>query len=225
MKVLLVEDDKKIASFIIEGLQQVGWQVSHSANGRQGLSAVLSDDFDVIIADIMMPEMDGLAMIGQLRNSGCETPVIILSAKNTVDERVVGLQQGGDDYLVKPFAMAELEARMQILIRRGNNVEERIIRCADLEVDIRTRTVCRDNESIELQPREYALLEYLIKRQGKVVTRRMVMENVWNYSFDPQTNVVDARMCKLREKVDKGFACQLISTVRGAGYIIKAPES
>ncbi len=221
MKALLVEDDKKIASFVIEGLQKAGWTVLHSSNGRQGLSEIAQSEFDVIIADIMMPEMDGLTMIAKLRESGSSIPVIILSAKNTVDDRVKGLQEGGDDYLVKPFAMAELEARMQVLLRRGNSSQERFLKCADLEVDLRERTVRRGPQEIILQPREYALLEYMIKRQTKIVTRRMIMENVWNYSFDPQTNVVDARMCKLRDKVDRGFEKQLIHTVRGAGYLMK----
>ena len=221
MKALLVEDDKKISGFIKEGLETAGWQVAHSSNGRQGLSDAVSNDYDVIVADIMMPEMDGLTMISKLRESGNSVPVIILSARNTVDDRIKGLKEGGDDYLVKPFAMAELEARMQVLIRRGQSNEERFLRCSDLEVDTKERSVRRGNESIILQPREYALLEYLLKRQGKIVTRRMIMENVWNYNFDPQTNVVDARMCKLRDKIDRGHQERLIHTIRGAGYTLR----
>ena len=221
MKALLVEDDKKISQFINEGLTQAGWTVTHCSNGLQGLSEVDKNDFDIIVADIMMPKMDGLTMISRLRASGNTIPVIILSAKNTVDDRVKGLQEGGDDYLVKPFAMAELTARMQALFRRGNGVAERIFNCGDLEVDIKERTAKRGSQTIDLQPKEYLLLEYLIRRQGQIVTRRMIMENVWNYSFDPGTNVVDARMCKLRDKLDRGFENQLIHTVRGAGYIMK----
>ena len=218
MKILLAEDDAAIADFIKKGLESSGWQVSHSSDGRQGLVEAENGDFDVIVADIMMPKMDGLTMISKLRESGCGVPVIILSARNTVDDRVRGLQKGGDDYLVKPFAMAELEARIKVMLRRNQRQEERFYRCADLEVDIKERSVRRGSEEIYLQPREYALLEYLIKRQGRIITRRMIMENVWNYSFDPQTNVVDARMCKLRDKIDRDFKLSLIKTVRGAGY-------
>jgi two-component system, OmpR family, response regulator len=221
VKVLLVEDDQKIAEFITDGLELEGWQVKHHSNGRLGLHAAQQGDYDIIIADIMMPEMDGLTMISKLRSSGTNTPVIILSAKISVDDRIQGLQEGGDDYLTKPFAMAELIIRMQVLMRRLNSSSQRIFTCADLELDTQTRSIRRGSTLIELQPKEYALLEYMIKRKEKIITRKMIMENVWDYSFDPGTNVVDARMCKLRDKIDRDYETKLIHTVRGAGYTLK----
>ncbi|MCH2207881.1 MAG: response regulator transcription factor [Lentisphaerales bacterium] len=225
MNILLVEDDLKIADFIQEGLQQQGWSLCHRQNGRQGLHSAQNSSYDLIIADLMMPEMDGLTMIGKLRQQNNQTPVIILSARNSVDDRVLGLEKGGDDYLVKPFAMAELIARIQVINRRRLNSNELFLKCADLELDIQNRLVRRGSKNIELQPKEYALLEYMLRRKDKIITRRMIMENVWHYSFDPGTNVVDARLCKLRDKVDRGFCTKLIHTIRGAGYTIKDEQA
>lgn len=221
MNILLVDDDDIVAELIISSLSHEGFEVTRCSNGRQGLHEVIEGDFQLIIADLMMPEMDGLTMIDKLRAQKINTPVIILSAKNSVDDRITGLQQGGDDYMVKPFAMAELIARVQVLLRRFNNSIELILTCADLTLDIQNRTVHRGNSLIDLQPKEYALLEYMLRRKGNIITRRMIMENVWHYSFDPGTNVVDARMCKLRDKIDRNFNQKLIHTVRGAGYTLR----
>lgn len=221
MNILLVDDDDIVAELIISSLSHEGFEVTRCSNGRQGLHEVIEGDFQLIIADLMMPEMDGLTMIDKLRAQKINTPVIILSAKNSVDDRITGLQQGGDDYMVKPFAMAELKARVQVLLRRFNNSIELILTCADLTLDIQNRTVHRGNSLIDLQPKEYALLEYMLRRKGNIITRRMIMENVWHYSFDPGTNVVDARMCKLRDKIDRNFNQKLIHTVRGAGYTLR----
>ncbi len=225
MKLLLVEDDTRTAAFVMKGLREAGFVVEHAANGEQGVLWCATQTFAVIIADRMLPGLDGLAMIGELRKKKVMTPIIILSAKGTVDDRVKGLQSGGDDYLVKPFSFSELLARIQALIRRANAISDPThLAAGDLDMDILTRVVTRQGVKIELQPREFSLLEYLMRNQGRVVSKTMIMEHVWDYNFDPTTNVVEARMSRLRDKVDRPFKYQLIHTIRGAGYVLKKDE-
>jgi two-component system OmpR family response regulator len=222
MRVLLVEDDKKIASFILKGLKAAGFAVGHASDGEAGLDLAMNESFDAAIIDIMLPKLDGLSLIEQLRSNNIKTPVLILSAKQSVEDRVKGLQTGSDDYLTKPFAFSELLARIQALIRRSGNLSEPgILEVADLSVNLLTHEVKRNNEKIELQPREYALLVYLLRNKRRIVSRAMIMEHVWDYNFDPQTNVVEARICCLRDKLDKPFEKKLIHTIRGIGYVIK----
>jgi len=222
MRVLLIEDDLKTAAFISKGLKEAGFAVDHVTDGEIGLQMASAEPYDAAIVDVMLPKMDGLALIESLRRQEIRTPVIILSAKRSVNDRVKGLQTGSDDYLTKPFAFSELLARVQGLIRRSSGVSEPTsITVADLSIDLLTREVVREGEKIDLQPREFALLEYLMRNQGKVVSKTMIMEHVWNYNFDPQTNVVEARICRLRDKVDKGFGAKLIHTIRGVGYVLK----
>jgi two-component system OmpR family response regulator len=222
MRVLLIEDDLKTAAFISKGLKEAGFVVDHVTDGESGLQMASEEPYDAAIVDVMLPKMDGLALIESLRRQEIKTPVIILSAKRSVNDRVKGLQTGSDDYLTKPFAFSELLARVQGLIRRSSGVSEPTsLTVADLSIDLLTREVVREGEKIDLQPREFALLEYLMRNQGKVVSKTMIMEHVWNYSFDPQTNVVEARICRLRDKVDKGFGAKLIHTIRGVGYVLK----
>jgi len=222
VRLLLIEDDLKIASFIIKGFQSAGYAVDHAANGREGLDLALYEPYDTVIVDIMLPEKNGLVIIEALRRDKVMTPVIILSAKDSIEDRVRGLQIGGDDYLTKPFAFSELLARVQALIRRQSNSGEpsRLV-AGDLSLDLLSRKVKRGSHDIELQPREFALLEYLLRNRDKVVSKTMIMEHVWDYNFDPQTNVVEARICRLRDKVDKEFQEKLIHTVRGVGYVLK----
>ena len=222
MRVLLVEDDLKTASFISKGLKEAGYAVDHATDGEEGIHLALTEPYDAAIVDIMLPKMDGLSLIDEMRRQKINTPVIILSAKRTVDDRVKGLQTGSDDYLTKPFAFAELLARVQGLIRRGTGVSEpTTLTVGELSMNLLTREVVRGDEGIDLQPREFALLEYLMRNRGKVVSKTMIMEHVWNYNFDPQTNVVEARICRLREKIDKDFDTKLIHTIRGVGYVLK----
>jgi len=222
MRILLVEDDLKTASFISKGLKEAGFVVDHVADGESGLQMASVESYDAAIVDIMLPKMDGLTLIKTLRQEKINTPVIILSAKRAVDDRVKGLQGGGDDYLTKPFAFSELLARVQGLIRRNSGVlEPTSLTVSELSMDILTREVAREGKEIDLQPHEFALLEYLMRNQGKVVSKTMIMEHVWNYNFDPQTNVVEARICRLRDKVDKDFGKKLIHTIRGVGYVLK----
>ncbi|MDH3556260.1 MAG: response regulator transcription factor [Deltaproteobacteria bacterium] len=222
MRVLLIEDDLKTAAFISKGLKEAGFAVDHVTDGESGLQMASAEPYDAAIVDVMLPKMDGLALIESLRRQEIKTPVIILSAKRSVNDRVKGLQTGSDDYLTKPFAFSELLARVQGLIRRSSGVSEPTsLTVADLSIDLLTREVVREGEKIDLQPREFALLEYLMRNQGKVVSKTMIMEHVWNYNFDPQTNVVEARICRLRDKVDKGFGAKLIHTIRGVGYVLK----
>ena len=222
MRILLVEDDLKTASFISKGLKEAGFAVDHVADGESGLQMASVESYDAAIVDIMLPKMDGLTLIETLRQEKINTPVIILSAKRAVDDRVKGLQRGGDDYLTKPFAFSELLARVQGLIRRNSGVlEPTSLTVSELSMDLLTREVAREGKEIDLQPREFALLEYLMRNQGKVVSKTMIMEHVWNYNFDPQTNVVEARICRLRDKVDKDFGKKLIHTIRGVGYVLK----
>ena len=222
MRLLLVEDDEKIASFVLKGFRAEGFAVDHATEGKKGLDLALTEPYDAAVVDIMLPGLDGWSLIEQLRRAKNMTPVIILSAKSAIDDRVRGLQIGGDDFLSKPFAFSELLARVQALIRRASGTQEPTrLTCGDLTVDLLTREVRRADRKIELQPLEYSLLEYLMRNAGRVVSKTMIMEHVWDYHFDPQTNVVEARICRLRDKVDKGFDEKLIHTVRGVGYVLR----
>ncbi|MEN8205148.1 MAG: response regulator transcription factor [Pseudomonadota bacterium] len=222
MRLLLIEDDEKIAAFIIKGMKEAGFQIDYAADGEIGLRMASSGDFDGAIIDLMLPKLDGLSVIESLRDKKIALPVIILSARRSIDDRVKGLQLGGDDYLTKPFAFSELLARVQALLRRVNGTAEATsLTLHDLTIDLLARTVNRSGKKIDLQPKEFSLLEYLMRNAGRVVSKTMIMERVWDYSFDPQTNVVEARVCRLRDKVDKGFDRQLIHTVRGLGYVIR----
>jgi two-component system OmpR family response regulator len=222
MRVLLIEDDIKISSFVTKGLKEAGFSVVHADNGSDGLALALNEDFDAAIVDIMLPGRDGLSVIDEMRRQQVSLPVLILSAKRSVDDRVRGFETGGDDYLTKPFAFSELLARLQALIRRANHiVEPTSIRVHDLTLDIATRKVKRGDTRINLQPREFSLLEYLMRNENRIVSKSMIMEHVWDYNFDPHTNVVEARVCKLRDKIDKGFDVPLIHTIRGVGYVLK----
>jgi two-component system OmpR family response regulator len=223
MRLLVIEDDIKIASFIIKGFKAAGFAVDHVVDGEMGLNLALTEPYDTAIIDLMLPKLDGLAVIEKMRAQKIATPVIILSAKGSIDDRVKGLQSGSDDYLVKPFAFSELLARVQALIRRTSGASEPArLKVANLTLDLISRQVRRGEQSIELQPLEFSLLEYLMRNAGRVVSKTMIMEHVWDYNFDPQTNVVEARICRLRDKVDKGFDQKLIHTVRGVGYAIKS---
>ncbi len=222
MKILLVEDDQVIANFIQKGMKEAGFAIEHMPDGQTGLSAALNHAYDLAIIDLMLPKLDGLSIIDRLREKKINLPIIILSAKRTVDDRIDGLQHGSDDYITKPFSFSELLARVEALLRRSKNtVEPTSLSISDLSLDLLARTVVRDNKKIDLQPKEFALLEYLIRNSGHVVSKTMIMERVWNYDFDPGTNVVEARISKLREKIDKGFKFPLIHTVRGLGYVLK----
>jgi two-component system OmpR family response regulator len=221
MRLLLIEDDLKIASFVSKGFKEAGFVVEHASDGRKGLHMALASSYDVAVVDIMLPGLDGLSIIDELRQRRLKLPVIILSAKRSLDERVEGLQAGGDDYLTKPFAFTELLARVQALIRRASDTPDPTgIAVADLYIDLLRHTVKRADQKIDLQPREFSLLEYLARNAGRVVSKTMIMEHVWNYNFDPKTNVVESRICRLRDKIDKGFETPLIHTVRGAGYVL-----
>jgi len=223
MRILVVEDDKKIASFVVHGLKQSGFAVDHCPDGEEALSMARSVQYDAAVVDIMLPKLDGLSLVQTLRREKIHVPVLILSAKATVDDRVKGLQAGGDDYLVKPFAFSELLARVQALIRRATHASEPTrLTVGELALDLLSREVIRDGRTIELQAREFSLLEFLMRHAGRVVTKAMILEHVWDYSFDPQTNVVDVLVCRLRNKVDKDFPKKMIHTLRGVGYVIKA---
>ena len=225
MRILLVEDDLKIASFIVKGLRATGYAVDHATDGGEGLHLALTQPYDTAIIDIMLPILDGLVLIERMRKEKVNTPVIILSAKDSIDDRVKGLQTGGDDYLTKPFAFSELLARVQALIRRASGLAEPTrLTVGDLSMNLLTREVVRGGRKIELKPIEFSLLEYLIRSAGRVVSKTMIMEHVWDYNFDPQTNVVEARICRLRDKVDRDFDKKLIHTVRGVGYVLKETD-
>ncbi len=220
MRILVVEDDKKIGSFVAKGLKQSGYAVDHCADGEEGLHRAKAIAYDAAVVDLMLPRLDGLSLIQQLRAQGRATPVLILSAKTSVDDRVRGLQAGGDDYLTKPFAFSELLARLQALIRRATQTPEPTrLAVGDLTLDLLSREVQRAGERIELQPREFALLEYLMRHANRPVTKTMILEHVYDYSFDPQTNVVDVLVHRLRTKVDKDKA--MIHTIRGVGYVLR----
>jgi len=222
MHALLIEDDRTIADFLIRGLREAGFAVDHQADGDLGLEAAVRQSYDVAIVDLMLPRRDGLSIIDELRRRGIATPVLILSARRSVDDRVKGLQAGGDDYLTKPFAFAELLARVQALVRRASRTSEpTTLTVEDLVLDLLSRRVTRGGQPIELRPREFALLEYLMRNAGKVVSKTMILSHVWDYSFDPQTNVVDVLVSRLREKIDRPFERKLLQTVRGVGYVIR----
>lgn len=222
MRLLIIEDDRDAADYLVKAFREVGHVADHAADGEEGLGMALVGGYDVLIVDRMLPKRDGLSVIGALRAAGVATPTLILSALGQVDDRVKGLRAGGDDYLPKPYSFAELLARVEALARRpGGRGEDTVYRVGDLELDRMSRRVMRGKEEITLQPREFRLLEYLMKHAGQVVTRTMLLENVWDYHFDPQTNVIDVHISRLRAKIDKGFAQPLLHTVRGAGYMIR----
>lgn len=222
MRVLVIEDDRDAATWLLKGLKESGHLVDHAADGEQGLALAREGVHDVLIVDRMLPKLDGLSVIRSLRADGQTTPVLILSALSDVDERVKGLRAGGDDYLAKPYSFSELLARVEGLSRRnsGSALETKLKAC-DLELDLLTRDVTRAGKDIPLQPREFKLLEYLMRHAGHIVTRTMLLENVWDYHFDPQTNVIDVHVSRLRAKIDKGFDEPILQTVRGAGYMIR----
>jgi two-component system OmpR family response regulator len=223
VRLLLVEDDSTVAAFVQKGLSEEGFVVDHAGDGAAGLALASGSAYDAAVIDLMLPGMDGLALIDELRRRRIQLPVIILSARRSVAERVEGLHAGGDDYLTKPFAFSELLARIQALIRRATNAPEPSgISVSDLHIDLRARTVTRGDRPIALQPREYALLEYLARNAGRVVSKTMIIEHVWDYNFDPHTNIVESRICRLREKIDASFTTPLIHTVRGMGYVLRA---
>jgi two-component system OmpR family response regulator len=222
MRLLLVEDDAKTASFILKGLKESGYAVDHVSDGETGLHMALSEPYDTAIIDVMLPQLDGLALIRELRRKNNKLPVIILSARGSTDDRVKGLETGSDDYLTKPFAFSELLARIQALLRRASGISEPTsLTVSDLSMNLLTREVIREDSKLDLQPREFALLEYLMRNEGRVVSKTMIMEHVWDYNFDPQTNVVEACMCRLRDKIERGFGAKLIHTIRGIGYVIR----
>ncbi len=222
MRILLVEDDPKISAFIAQGLKQNGFTVDHVADGQDGLHLALTETYAAAVVDIMLPGIDGLKLIEEMRRNRVNTPVIILSAKRSVDDRVKGLETGGDDYLAKPFSFAELLARLQALIRRSTNAAEAThLTLGELSMNLLTREVTRVGTQITLQPREFALLEYFMRNPGKVLSKTMIMEHVWNYNFDPQTNLVDVLVCRLRNKIDRDFNFKMLSTLRGVGYVLK----
>lgn len=224
MRILIVEDDPHIADFVQQGLEEAGYAVDHTADGEEGFRYALNQPYDAAVVDLMLPRRDGLNLIQSLRQRGVSTPVLILSAKRSVDDRVDGLQAGGDDYLTKPFAFAELLARVQALIRRGSGTTEPTrLTAGPLALDLLERTATRDGEAIDLQPREFSLLEYLMRHPGQVVSKTMILEHVWDFNFTPQTNVVEVLVHRLRSKVDEDFEPKLIHTVRGAGYVLRVP--
>ena len=222
MRVLVAEDDQVIADFVAQGLREAGYAVDVAATGKDALRKALEGGYDAAVMDVMLPGLDGLSVIEQLRAKRQQTPVLILSARHTVDDRVKGLQAGGDDYVTKPFAFAELLARLQALLRRSAGTTEptRLV-VGDLTLDLLSRRVERGGRAIELRPREFALLEYLMRHPGRVLSKTMILSHVWGYSFDPGTNVVDVLVSRLRDQVDEGFPTKMIHTVRGAGYVLK----
>lgn len=222
MRILLVEDDKKTAAFIAKGLQRAGFAVDHAANGEDGLHLALTEPYDAAVVDIMLPQQDGLTIIEELRRKKINTPVILLSAKRSLDDRIRGLQTGSDDYLTKPFAFSELLARVRALIRRASGAPEPTrLQVGELQLDLLKREARRGETKLELQPREFALLEYLMRHAGEAVSKTMLLEHIWGYEFDPQTNVVDVLVCRLRKKLESESGEELIHTIRGVGYVLK----
>jgi len=222
MRLLIVEDDQKIASFVSKGLREAGFAVDVATDGVDGLHLGLTEPYDAAVVDIMLPGLDGLSLIERLREKKISTPVIILSAKRSVDDRVKGLQTGGDDYMTKPFSFSELLARIHALIRRASHVSEpSTISIGDLTIDLLTREVIRGEVTISLPSREFALLEYLMRNKGRIVSKTSILEHVYDYSFDPQTNVIDVLVCRLRNNIDRDFDLKMIQTVRGMGYVLK----
>ena len=225
VKILLVEDDTVMARFIIKGLREEGFVIDHVADGREGLDLACETEFDLLIADIMLPGLNGLDLIDLLRQRGITRPVLVLSAKASVDDRVKGLMAGGDDYLVKPFAFSELVARIHSLTRRSQLIpDSQVLQVEDLTLDLSRRKATRAGQSLDLKPGEFALLEFLMRHPGRVVSKTMIMEHVWDFNFDPQTNVVESRICRLRDKVDRPFKRKLIHTIRGAGYALEVRD-
>ena len=219
----MVEDDPTLREFLMQGLKEAGYAVDGAEDGEKGLDLALHNPYDAAVMDVMLPLRDGLSLVGDLRKRGQRLPVLILSAKQSVDDRVKGLQAGGDDYLVKPFAFSELLARLQALLRRSTAAPEPTrLSLGDLALDLLTREVTRAGRRLELRPREYALLEYLMRNPGRVVTKTAILSHVWNYHFSPGTNVVDVLVSRLREKLDRGFETKMLHTVRGAGYVLRA---
>ena len=223
MRILIIEDDREAASYLTKSFREAGHLADHAADGLEGYAMAREGAYDVLVVDRLLPKLDGLSLIGGLREQKVETPVLILSALGQVDDRVKGLRAGGDDYLAKPYAFSELLARVEALVRRrpGGPGETTVLRVAGLELDRLSHTLSRDGKDIPLQPREYRLLEYMMRHAGQVVTRTMLLENVWDYHFDPQTNVIDVHISRLRSKLDKGFDPPLLHTIRGAGYMIR----
>ena len=223
MKILLIEDDAEAAKYLAKGLREQGHVTDHATSGKDGLFLATTEKYDAMIIDRMLPEVDGLTIVQTLRASGNETPIILLTALDKVDEKVRGLKSGADDYLAKPYSFTELLARLETITRRksGEKTQTKLA-CGDLEMDLLTRTVKRGGKEIDLQAREFALLEYLLRNSGQLVTRTMLLEHVWDYNFDPQTNVIDVHISRLRQKVDKGFDKSLIQTLRGSGYKLVA---
>jgi two-component system OmpR family response regulator len=222
MRILLIEDDAKIASFIEKGLKEAGFIVDRCADGQSGLERALTGSHDAAVVDIMLPHLDGLTVIETMRTKDINTPVLILSARQSVDDRIQGLQRGGDDYMVKPFSFSELLARVQALIRRDQkNTRSMFLTVGDLEMDLLKHEVTREGEKIELPAKEYSLLEYMMHNPGRVLSKTSILERVYDYAFDPQTNVVDVLVCRLRNKIDKDFQDKMIHTVRGMGYVLK----
>lgn len=225
MRILAIEDDATVAGFLKKRLGEDGHRVDHAADGQDGLRLASANNYEVMIVDRMLPGLDGLTVIQTVRNGGDQTPILILSALGEVDDKVRGLKAGGDDYLVKPFAYSELMARVESLVRRFSSREERTsLEIADLKMDLLSREVSRDDQDIDLKPREFLLLEYLMRHAGQILTRTMLLEAVWDYHFDPQTNVIDVHISRLRQKVDRAFDQPLIHTIRGAGYVLRAPQ-
>ncbi|MDP8236752.1 MAG: response regulator transcription factor [Candidatus Erginobacter occultus] len=222
MRILLVEDDPEIARFVLRGLKRETFAVDHAKNGEDGLHLALTENYDAAVVDIMLPRLDGISLIRKLREAGRNTPVIILSAKRSTEEKVEGLRSGSDDYLGKPFSFTELLARIQALIRRATGTPETTcLRVGDLHMDLLKREVTRSGRSIVLQPREFAFLEYLMRNAGRVVSKTMIIEHVWDYNFEPQTNIVEVSVSRLRNKIDRDFDKPMIHTIRGAGYVVK----
>jgi two-component system OmpR family response regulator len=223
MKILVIEDDRQTADYVVSGMREEGHDLDHAANGPNGLELAVTRDYDVLVVDRMLPGLDGLSIVRALRSAGKDTPVLFLTSIGGVDDRVEGLEAGGDDYLLKPFAFSELMARVNALGRRSpSKKEETVLKVGDLEMNLIARTVVRDGQTIDLQPREFRLLEYLMRNRGRVLTRTMLLERVWDFHFDPKTNVVETHISRLRSKVDKPFDGEMIRTVRGAGYALHA---
>ena len=225
MRILVIEDDREAAQYMAKGLRETGYAVDHAADGEEGLALAEGGGYDALVVDRMLPGLDGLTLVSRLRAAGDQTPILFLSALGEVDDRVRGLKAGGDDYLVKPYAFAELLARLEALVRRRDPAQVQTrLKVADLELDLLARSCTRAGRRIDLQPREFRLLEYLMRHAGQLVTRTMLLENVWEYHFDPQTNVIDVHVSRLRAKIDKGFDGPLLHTLRGAGYMLRAPD-
>lgn len=222
MKIAILEDDAKTAAFLVKGLEENGFTTAHFSDGKAGFAHLKTEEFDLAVLDIMLPGMDGFAILRALRESKNPLPVIILSARDTTNDKIKGLQEGGDDYMVKPFSLAELLARINAILRRQTHTQDvTTLTFEDLTMDLLSRKVTRGGEKIDLQPQEFMLLEYLLRNAGKVVSKTMIIEHVWEYNFDPRTNIVETRMCRLREKIDKPFQRKLIQTLRGFGYVIE----